>query len=840
MNNKIILLDSNSLFHRAYHALPNLKTSKGMFTGAIFGFITILLRIIKEQKPTHIAAAFDLKAPTFRHQMFENYKGTRKPMDEELLQQLQPLKDLLDAMNIKIVSLEGYEADDILGTLAKRFDDDTIIVTGDRDSFQLVSESTRIFWTKKGVSEIEIYTPERLAEDGFSVASFIDYKALRGDPSDNIPGVKGVGEKTAKQLLDTYKTLENVLNNAANVKGKLGETLAESYDIAMLSRKLATIDCDVPVKCELDDIKFNPIFSIKVKNMLSDLEMPSLLNRMEFENGGENENLEENFEQEEYEKIEINTAQQLKNALKGEKIALYVDKTIKFSVDRKTEYSIIGKADLFSDGLDFDEALEIIKSNLDAKELICFDFKQLSLEYGLKCDKFFDLMIACHLARESATIKELSTVLNADGFEISTVSMLVAYESLKKSLKDKNLYKLFYEVEQPLAVVLRNMQERGFSVKTQTLKALEVEYAQKLNSLTDQIHNLAGVDFNIASPKQLGEVLFEKMNLPHGKKNKTGFSVSEDVLTKIFDIHPIIPLILEYRHFSKLQSTYVVGLQPLVKNGKIHTEFKQCITATGRLSSVNPNLQNIPDKGDDAKQIKNAFTASKDCILVSADYSQIELRLLAHFSEDQKLIEAYNRADDIHALTASQILNKPISEVTPQERKAAKAVNFGIIYGMSGFGLAENLSISRFKATEFINNYFEKYPTVKAYIESNIKIAKENGYAVTLLNRRRNLSDLNSSNYMVRSAAERMAMNTPLQGSAADIVKLAMLKVENRLKGLKSKMILQVHDELIVDTFKDEVDEIRHILKTEMENVVKLRVPLVVDVETAENWGEMK
>lgn len=836
--NKILLLDSNSLMHRAYHALPNLKSSKGLYTGAIYGFLSILLRLIKEQKPTHIAAAFDLHGPTFRHEMFKDYKATRKPMDEELRQQVEPLKQLITAMGIKIVSLQGYEGDDILGTLSKRFDDECIIVTGDRDSFQLVSPTTKVFWTKKGVSDIEVYDEERLLQDGFTVSQFIDYKALRGDTSDNVPGIAGVGEKTAKQLLEKYGSLDEILAHAAEIPGKLGQNVQNGKNIAILSKELVTINCDVPVECTLDDLKFTPVYSQAVRTLLGQLEITSLAARMTFENG-EDESVVE-LPKIEKNVVVLTTGQDIKAAIKGDKIAVLIGENITFAVDDKTEYKIDCVQDLFSEGVDFDEAVNIVKECAKDMELVCYDFKALSKAYGFDNAKFFDTMIASHLVRGSAPIKSVEQVLGADGLEVGAAELLVESDKLKEQLAKNELNHLFFDVEQPLCVVLRNMEQRGMCVSVAALKSLEEKYAERIATLTGEIYDLAGEHFNIASTKQLGEILFEKLMLPHGKKTKTGYSVSEDVLGNLSGAHPIIAKILEYRHYAKLQSTYVTGLQPLVKAGRIHTEFNQCITTTGRLSSTNPNLQNIPTRSEEAKDIKSAFIPSEGNVLVSADYSQIELRLLAHMSGDEQLIKAFNEGDDIHAITAAQILGKSVSEVTPAERRDAKAVNFGIIYGISGYGLAENLSIPQYKAKEFIANYFTMHPKVREFMDGCVKSARERGYSLTMLGRRRNLSDLNASNYMVRSSAERMAMNTPLQGSAADIIKLAMLGVEKRLASMKSKMILQIHDELIIDAAADEAEEVKKILSYEMEHAVKLSVPLIAEAASAKNWGELK
>ena len=835
-NNRLLLIDANSIVHRAYHALPNLMTSKGAHTGAIYGFLTIFLRIVAELSPTHVAAAFDLKAPTFRHKLYAPYKGTRKPMDAELAEQFEPLKELLALMRVPVVSKEGYEADDILGTLSAHTDDDTVILTGDRDSFQLVSPTTRIYWTKKGVSDVEVIDLARLAADGFTPQSFIDYKALRGDPSDNIPGVPGVGEKTAKALLEQYKTLDEVLNHAGDVKGKLGETLAASRDIALLSRTLAAIDKDVPLEIDEEALRFSGVYSEDVRSRLRELELNSLTGRMTFASA------DGTPASGAYEKtvVRLSSCKEIADAAEGDRFAVVIGESVSFAFSEDKEYSVECAQDLFAEGPTFDEALDAVKKLAEGRTLVCYDFKALKKKYGFAPKDFFDVMIAAHLTRGSAPIKSVEAVLGAEGMDVGAAEMLRYARTAGESLAAQGLDKLFYEVEQPLALVLAAMEERGICVDEDRLAALKVKYENILSELTDKIYAAAGTTFNIASPKQLGEVLFDKLGLKHGKKTKTGYSVSEDVLTGLAEAHPVVKYVLEWRHYAKLLGAYVTGMQPLVNRGRIHTEFNQCVTATGRLSSMNPNLQNIPVRGEEAKDVKSAFVASEGCVLVSADYSQIELRMLAHLSGDEKLIEAYNNSEDIHALTASRILGIPQSEVTPAQRRDAKAVNFGIIYGMSDYGLSENISVPVYKAKEFIEKYFATYPKVREYMDANVAFAREHGYSVTMLGRRRNLKDITSSNYLTRSAAERMAMNTPLQGSAADVVKLAMLAVEKRLAGMKSKMILQIHDELIVDAAEDEADEIVRILKEEMENAVKLRVPLIAEANTAKNWGDLK
>lgn len=835
MSSKFLLIDANSLIHRAYHALPNLKSSKGQYTGAIFGFVNLFLKIVKEQKPTHVAAAFDLKGPTFRHEIYPQYKGTRRPMDEELAVQFQPIKDLLGLMGVRCVSKEGYEADDVLGTLSCTVNGECIVLTGDRDSLQLVSDTTRVFRTVKGVTDIEVYDLARLAEDGFTPDTFIDYKALRGDPSDNIPGVPGVGEKTAKQLLDSYGTLEGVLEHADEVKGKLGENLRANREKAELSRKLATIVKDVPLGVSEEDLRFENVYSAEVKARLSEYELNSLIPRMNFAAGVDLPAVAAV----EKKVVVVSSSQEIAKAVSGDEVAVVIGDEITFSCDGVTEFRVDCAVDLFGGGMDFEAAARELAAAVADKRLICYDFKRLIKKYGFANAEFFDVMIAAHLVRGSAPIKSLDAVLGT-GDVASAADLFRFADEARKSIKSQGLEKAFYEVELPLVPVLADMERIGVCVDSDALAALKVKYEDKLSRLSEEIFALAGQTFNIASPKQLGEILFDKLGLRHGKKTKTGWSVGEETLSAVAADHPIVAMILDWRHYSKLLGTYVTGMQPLVTRGKIHTEFNQCVTATGRLSSTGPNLQNIPVRGEEAKDVKSAFTASEGCVLVSADYSQIELRLLAHFSGDENLVRAFVEGNDIHALTAASILGIPVSEVTPAERRDAKAVNFGIIYGMSDFGLAENLAIPKYKAKEFIDKYFLAHPSVRAYLDGCINSARETGFAVTLLGRKRALPEINSSNYHLRTAAERMAMNTPLQGTAAEIVKKAMLAVHKRLENMRAKMILQIHDELVVDAPEEEADEVVKILKEEMEKAVELKVPLVVDTNAARRWGDLK
>jgi DNA polymerase-1 len=838
MLNKIVVLDANSLIHRAYHALPGLSNSKGQPTGAVYGFLGILLSLIKKENPTHMAAAFDMAGPTFRHCMFTEYKAKRKPTDEALCAQFPLIRKLLSLMKIAVIEKEGFEADDILGTIAKRFSDDTVLVTGDRDSFQLVGESTRVYWTKRGISDIEEIDLNKLAEMGFTPKSYVDYKAMRGDPSDNIPGIPGVGEKTALELLNNFSTLENLLDSADKIPGRLGEIVRNSREIALLSKKLSQIDCNVPIEVKLSDLEFSSEFPLEVKSFLLELEITSPIARMKFSE--KTQKAEETARK--ITTVELSDKKAVINAFGNYKdaVALYLGEDLCFAFDENKQFAVKTVQNLFDEAMDFDDAVALLKALCADKYVIAFDLKKLIRAHGFNIKNGFDIMLAAHLARGSATIKNCQTLLGREKADASACGVFSISKKLKDELKNQELEKLYYDIEFPLLFVLADMEARGFSVDIGVLAELEEQYKKEIADLTARIYQCAECEFNIGSPRQTAEVLFNKLKLESGKKNKTGLSVDEEVLEKLRGEHPVIPLILEWRHKNKLLSTYISGLMPLVSDGKLHTDFNQAITATGRLSSTNPNLQNLPARAKEAKQIKNAFCGTGDNVLVAADYSQIELRLLAHFSGDQALILQYQNASDIHAATAAQIFKVPLDMVTADMRRDAKAVNFGIVYGISDFGLAQNLSIPKFRAKEFIENYFARYAAVKIYLEKNVEFARQNGYAVTLCGRRRRLDDINSSNHIIRTRAERTAMNTPLQGSASDIVKIAMLELEKRLIDMKSKMILQVHDELIVDAAPEEVEAVKTIMLDVMQNAVKLAVPLTVNVEAGKRWGELE
>ena len=844
---KLLLLDSNSLLHRAYYALPGLTDSKGNPTGAIFGFVSMLARLIKEEKPTHIAAAFDLKAPTFRHNMYAGYKATRKPMPEELVKQVPVLKKLIGDLGIKIVELEGYEADDIIGTLAKRFSCPTDIVTGDRDSLQLIDDTTNVLFTKRGITEVVRYDKKRLFEDGFETPSaIIDYKALRGDASDNIPGIPGIGEKTAMELLKTYGTMENVLANADEIKGKLGEKIRDGKDMARLSYTLATINTAVPINIGMSDITFSYPLSKSAKNALIALEFTSLTKRFAFT--GEEVKPEENDTSQvkiEYTTVEIDNIDDLKKLFddnKGKPFALNAgaDVDVAFSAGRL--YVIKQNYDLFG-GMTMDDVLKEIAPHLtsecvvsDLKKLLHL-FKDAGVETSVTPKDIGLLAYLVFGGRSFKDIVTLAAAANVSGDSVTAFFAICDY--LEKELESKDLSSLYHDIELPLERVLFDMECAGVKVDVGVLEELRKKYEDEIETLTAKIYLYAGETFNINSPKQLTVILFDKLGLKPSKKNKTGLSVNVDVLEKLYEEHPIIPLILRYRQISKLLSTYVLGLEKAVSSdGRVHTEYKQTLTNTGRLSSTEPNLQNIPTRTVEGKEIRRAFVAEKGKVLISADYSQIELRLMAHMSGDENLIRAYNESRDIHASTAAEIYGVDIADVTDEMRRNAKAVNFGIIYGISDFGLAQNLSIRVADAKKYIERYFRTYPKVKEFMDGQVEFAKEHGFVRTLFNRIRLMPELSSSNYAVREFGKRAAMNFPLQGTAADIIKIAMLKTAKNLEGTSAKLLLQVHDELIAEADENEKDNVEKILRESMETAVKLSVPLTVGVASGKSWYE--
>ncbi|MDR2634842.1 MAG: DNA polymerase I [Clostridiales bacterium] len=849
---KLLLLDSNSLVNRAFYALgtsSSLTTKDGLPTGAILGFMNMLLKLIEEEKPTHIAAAFDLRGPLFRHDIAPNYKGTRKPMPDELGLQIEPLKELLTEMGVTVLSLRRYEADDIIGTvagIAERGGADVVIVTGDRDCLQLISDKTNVFLTKTGVRDLKKYGREELKADGFTPESFLDYKALAGDSSDNIPGISGIGEKTAKELLAEFGTLENILVSYERLSGAKRVKIENGRESALLSKRLATIVRDVPIAVDFDRLAFKGTYGGEFLAALRKLELTGVIKRLKL--APERAKVEDEsagFIPEtptrDTETVTVSKAGDLARIIAGgETVSFIIDGEIRFALDPAREYVVDVNRDLFGEGMDYDEAVSEFLNAVSGKFIIAFDVKSFMHKGGERAADggFFDCMLAAHLAGGSRPVRDLAPVLNSYGLSKSAANLFVLKERLESELKKQGLTEVFSDLETPLVRVLYNMEKRGFRADIAVLKELGEKYETELNSLTAEISDLAGVVFNINSPKQLGEILFDKLKLPHGKKNKTGgYSVDSDILEDLVGLHPVVAAVLRYRKLSKLKSTYADGLAKLIAaDGKIHTSFKQCITSTGRLSSTEPNLQNIPTRNAESKEIRRAFTASEGRILISADYSQIELRLLAHFSGDAALIAAYNKNDDIHALTASEIFGVPLCNVTPEMRKNAKAVNFGIIYGISAFGLSEGISIPVYKAKEFIERYFITYPCVREFMNSNIEFAKKHGYVKTFGGRVRNIPELNSANRNIRGFGERAAMNMPLQGAAAEIIKKAMLGIERRFADMKSGLILQVHDELIADAAEDEAEEAERIIREEMEGAVSFSVPLSVNIESGKTW----
>ncbi len=850
---RLILLDSNSLINRAYYALPNLSTHSGQFTGAIFGYMNMLMKIVSTYDPTHIIATFDRKAPTFRKSMYDGYKATRKPMPTELASQLAPLKEILAAMNIPILEMDGYEADDIIGTLAKRFAVETYIVTGDKDSLQLIDDTTTVLLTKKGITEIAFYDEKMLAGEGLAPSQIIDLKSLMGDASDNIPGVAGVGEKTARDLLAKYGTLDGVYTHIDEIKGKLQEKLVNSKDMAYLSYDLATINVHSPV--EFDDLnkaKFKPVFSAEVKRLLKALELTKIADRMTFD--GE----ESAVRQAEVFLPQVKDIDSLDGLgevishiiIKG-KFAFSLSRRITVATDEEC-FNIVIADNLFGEGINYSEFIDAMKGVFESADIIkvCYDLKNnmhvLSNDGVDIVGAQSDVLLKAYLVDANRNYKSEQELFNAYNLPEGEEAALIYYidNIIDKELEEKNLVKLYQDVELPLVEVLFDMEKQGFSVDVDVLNDLNKKFSAELDGLLSGIMELAGKPFNVNSTQQLASVLFEDLGLKTGKKTKRGYSTNVDVLNSIKNQHPIVPLILRQRELAKLKSTYLDGMLPLIDSKKkIHTVFKQTVTSTGRLSSTEPNLQNIPIRKSDGKLIRKMFVASEGNVLVCADYSQIELRLMAQFSGDKTMIDAFNNNIDIHRTTASKVFGVPIEMVTDEMRRQSKAVNFGIIYGISDFGLSEDLGVPVYMARDFIAGYFATYPKVKEYMDKCVEIAKEQGYVTTYMNRRRDIPELKATNYNIRSFGERVAMNMPLQGSASDIIKVAMLKVHNALKegGFKAKLIMQVHDELIIDCPVDEEERVHRLLVENMQNITPdFDVKLIADCSSGKSWLEAK
>jgi len=834
-----LLIDGNSLINRAFFAIPPLNAPDGTPTNAIYGFINMLLKTIADYKPSHICVAFDLKAKTFRHQLYSDYKATRKAMADELAVQLPILKDILINMGIKIAQKEGFEADDIIGTLAGKRED-TVIITGDKDAFQLIDKKVRVAYTKKGISLIELYDEEKFfAEYGFLPERLVDYKALLGDASDNIPGVEGIGDKSARGLITEFLSIDRIYENLGKVKESMRGKLESGKDSAFLSYRLAMIDREVPLEFRADDCEFSMPFSIKVRGDFERLGLNSLVKREgifeEFANHNSQLAVEEDFKNEEIsEEKALNEIVRTFIQRPYNKIAFDIKSDI-FIVTADTRYTIKLQENLISQGLDYGVALKllapllqdsnILKIVCDAKPLI----KKLK-QSGISLNNFFDTKLAEYLLGDDFAL--LGQLLPS----------IARYDSLVDALKQKNMDKLYYDLELPLIQVLVSMEEAGFKLDTKLLNTLGLEFDARLKEIAKDIYKLSDKEFNINSPKQLANIMFVDMRIPYPKKSKD-YSTAVDILEPLAKTYPIAQKVLDYRLLFKLNSTYIEGLRKLADfNGVIRTEFKQMVTTTGRLSSVEPNLQNIPVREEEGKRLRALFIAKEGYELVTADYSQIELRLLAHFSQDPVLCEAFFNDEDIHVQTAKKVFGV----VTPSERQRseAKAVNFGIIYGISDFGLAAQLGIANVAARLLIDNYFVQFPKIKEYLDKSVQAAGEKGYAETILGRRRKLAELKSSNMNLRKFGERAAMNMPLQGSAADIIKAAMIEADRKLRAEffegEARLILQVHDELIVEARSDVVEKVKVILQENMEGAVELSVPLKADVSSGRSWLECK
>lgn len=856
---KLVLIDGNSLINRAFYAMPVLTTKNGVFTNAVYGFMNMFFKMLGDIKPDYVAVAFDLKAPTFRHKMYAEYKGTRKPMPEELRPQIPLLKEVLKLMGVAVIEKEGSEADDIIGTIAKHTKIQTVIFTGDKDSFQLVDEETEVHFTKRGITDVDVLNDKNFTEKtGITPPQIIELKALMGDNSDNIPGIKGVGEKTAISLIQTYGNVDNLYANVNELKGKLQEKILLGKESAYLSRALATIDTDCGVDTDVNKMKITTPFSLDVKQKFIELEFKSLYRKEELFEKVDGTPLsqpeKEGTDEDVFSVKDVQTLSELDSINKNNQIALYRSANKIALFDGDTEYTVKIRENLLDTGLNLSDVLLSLETlfngnakliTFSKKELRHFLIKSVNVNLTAKTD---DISIMKYLADFSGKDESVDEVIEEYGLPLQTParSLYKLFEILNEKLKKENLVKLYTELELPLADVLYDMEATGFKVDATALAMTGEKYRKTINELENKIRVLANEPtLNVNSPKQLGDVLFEKLKLGKGKKTKHGYSTTAEILETLEPLHPIVPLILKYRQIQKLLSTYIDGFKPLInkQTGLIHTTFNQTLTATGRLSSKEPNLQNIPVRDEEGKELRKFFIPrDQEHVLVGADYSQIELRLLAVFSECQTLIDAFKNGKDVHAETASKVFKVALDKVTSEQRSSAKAVNFGIIYGISEYGLAKQLKISNAQAREYISAYFDEYPEVKAYMDKNVAFAKEHGYAITMLNRKRNVPELLSSNFMTRQFGERIAMNMPLQGSAADVIKLAMLGVNNRLKkeNLQSKLILQVHDELIIDTLISEQAQVEKLLVEEMEGAVDLAVKLTVSLGSGKTWFDAK
>ncbi len=854
MTKTLMAVDGSSLLHRAFYALPILTNSNGEYTNAVYGFFSMLINALGTLRPDYLAVAFDKKGKTFRHDMFENYKGTRKPTPDELLPQFDLLKKSLEAVGVSTLELEGYEADDILGVLsnlATKNGMQSVLLTGDKDAFQLISDSCKVMLTRKGVSEIEVYDVQKLKDEYALVPQqIVDLKGFMGDSSDNIPGVPGVGEKTALKLLQTYKSMDGVYGSIGEISGKLKEKLEENKELAFLSRTLAEIDINAPVEVSLPALEFKELTADNARDVFQRLGFVSLIKRL----GGREEAAEE-AQAPKVDNIEISDMQHLNQALSEIKSKEYVafdfgdDISLAYSPEK--EYVVKSEHSLLNMDFSRDMVIKELKPYLEDESLpkLMHDAKQavtMLKSYGVNAKGIlFDTKLAQYALDPGTAGFELDALREQYGAGGRAAAIVSLYNAQKERLKSDGLWYIYNDIESPLMEVLLDMEETGFRIDLKELEAYTAKLSAEIDALTASIYELCEYDnFNINSTKQLGQVLFERLALPTGKKKKTGYSTDIEVLEKLSGKHPVIDKIIEYRRLTKLKSTYLDGLKGIAdKNGFIHTTFMQISTVTGRISSKEPNLQNIPIRTQEGKEIRRLFLPSSDeRKLVTADYSQIELRILASISGDSVMKSAFLSGVDIHARTASEVFGVPLERVTEEMRRSAKAVNFGIVYGISDFGLSRNLGISVKVAAEYIKRYLARFSGVREYMNSIKEKAKEDGYVTTLLGRRRYLPELKSKNYSVRSFGERAALNTPIQGTAADIIKLAMIEVSKRLKegGYKSKLILQVHDELIIDAAPDETEAVSSLLKDCMENTYKLDVPLTAQVSVGDNWLDAK
>ena len=871
MSSKIVLIDGHSILNRAFYGLLDLTNAEGLHTNAIYGFLTIMFKLLEEEKPEYLTVAFDVHAPTFRHKMYAEYKGTRKPMADELRQQVPVIKEVLHAMGVKTIECAGLEADDLIGTLSNRCENEGMevtVISGDRDLLQLATEHVkiRIPKTKQGKTEIEDYYAKDV-EERYQVTpkEFIDLKALMGDTADNIPGVPSIGEKTATKIITQYHSIEEAHEHVDELKPpRASKALSEHWDLAVLSKELATINVKADFPYELSEAKLGNLYTEEAYIFFQKLEFKNLLSR--FDVSAPANKVEDGFKiitsKSEAEKVFVQAEEastigavifkDLENVL-----PLFADQAglggIGLCFSKEESYCIKVEKDITGEWLLKKLADVAEKAETYAMFHLKESMEQVTIRNQANC---FDVSVAAYLLNplknnytwEDVAREHLGLMID----EKIDQDMKACYESyvnyasvevLRQKLRDTKMDTLFRDIEMPLVFTLFDMEQNGIRVEADALKQYGDQLAGKIAELEKEIYEEAGETFNINSPKQLGVVLFENMKLPGGRKTKTGYSTAADVLEKLAPEHPVVAKILEYRQYTKLKSTYADGLANYIQDdGRIHGKFNQTITATGRISSTEPNLQNIPVRMELGRLIRKVFIPEEGYRFVDADYSQIELRVLAHCSGDEHLIQAYKEQSDIHRITASQVFHIPFDEVTPQQRRNAKAVNFGIVYGISSFGLSQDLSITRKEAAKYIDDYFATYPGIKTFLDHAVTHAKEEGYVVTLFGRRRPVPELSSSNFMQRSFGERVAMNSPIQGAAADIIKIAMIRVNQRLKDqkMKSRLVLQVHDELLIEAYEPELDEVQNILKEEMEHAAELKVPLEIDMHTGDNWYEAK